>query len=130
MSRIKAGNRPVVYEDGLQTRDFVSVHDIAKANVMADDTVRLDTLTNVCSFSPSISRPAEIARCWSFREVIMPPRKVIHNTRWAVYSAPPWIPDLKKVRMTISTTGTIANRSKTPDAAIFSVFIRVNPFIL
>ena len=35
MSRIKAGNRPVVYEDGLQTRDFVSVHDIAKANVMA-----------------------------------------------------------------------------------------------
>ncbi len=35
MSRIKNGNRPIVYEDGLQTRDFVSVHDIAKANILA-----------------------------------------------------------------------------------------------
>lgn len=35
MSRIKAGNKPVIYEDGLQTRDFISVHDIARANVMA-----------------------------------------------------------------------------------------------
>ena len=29
MSRIKNNNRPVIYEDGLQTRDFISVHDIA-----------------------------------------------------------------------------------------------------
>lgn len=35
MSRIKNGNRPVVYEDGGQTRDFVSVHDIVQANVLA-----------------------------------------------------------------------------------------------
>ncbi|EKD49324.1 MAG: hypothetical protein ACD_63C00180G0005 [uncultured bacterium] len=35
MSRIKNGNRPVVYEDGLQTRDLISVHDVADANVMA-----------------------------------------------------------------------------------------------
>jgi dTDP-L-rhamnose 4-epimerase len=35
MSRIKNGNSPVVYEDGLQTRDFVSVHDIANANLLA-----------------------------------------------------------------------------------------------
>ncbi len=35
MSRIKNGNRPIVYEDGLQTRDFISVHDIARANVLA-----------------------------------------------------------------------------------------------
>ncbi len=36
-SRIKNGNPPVVFEDGLQSRDFVSVHDIARANVMALD---------------------------------------------------------------------------------------------
>ena len=34
-SRIKNGNPPVVYEDGLQTRDFVSVHDIVQANLLA-----------------------------------------------------------------------------------------------
>ena len=35
MSRIKNDNPPVIYEDGLQTRDFVSVHDIARANLLA-----------------------------------------------------------------------------------------------
>ena len=35
MTRIKCGNRPVVYEDGGQTRDFVSVHDVVAANLLA-----------------------------------------------------------------------------------------------
>ncbi|MBI5179480.1 MAG: SDR family NAD(P)-dependent oxidoreductase [Nitrospinae bacterium] len=35
MSRIKNGNRPVVYEDGQQTRDFISVHDVVEANMLA-----------------------------------------------------------------------------------------------
>lgn len=35
MSRIKNDNPPVIYEDGLQTRDFVSVHDIVRANLQA-----------------------------------------------------------------------------------------------
>lgn len=34
-SRIKNDNPPVVFEDGIQSRDFVSVHDIARANVIA-----------------------------------------------------------------------------------------------
>jgi dTDP-L-rhamnose 4-epimerase len=33
LSRIKNNNAPVVYEDGNQTRDFISVHDIADANI-------------------------------------------------------------------------------------------------
>ncbi|MBW2970928.1 SDR family NAD(P)-dependent oxidoreductase [Candidatus Woesearchaeota archaeon] len=37
MSRIKNGNAPIVYEDGLQTRDFVSVHDIVRALCLAMD---------------------------------------------------------------------------------------------
>lgn len=49
-SRIKNGNPPVVFEDGFQSRDFVSVHDIARANVMALD--RGDGCYNVGSGKP------------------------------------------------------------------------------
>jgi dTDP-L-rhamnose 4-epimerase len=35
MSRLKNGHQPVVYEDGLQTRDFVSIHDVVRANMLA-----------------------------------------------------------------------------------------------
>jgi len=37
-SRIKNDNPPIIYEDGLQSRDFVSVHDIVQANVLAMKT--------------------------------------------------------------------------------------------
>lgn len=33
-ARIKNGNQPIVFEDGYQTRDFVSVHDIVQANIL------------------------------------------------------------------------------------------------
>lgn len=33
LSRLKNNNPPIVYEDGLQTRDFISVYDTANANV-------------------------------------------------------------------------------------------------
>lgn len=35
LSRIKNGKRPLLFEDGLQSRDFVSVHDIVQANLLA-----------------------------------------------------------------------------------------------
>ncbi|VVB80256.1 ADP-L-glycero-D-manno-heptose-6-epimerase [uncultured archaeon] len=35
MSRVKNGNNPLVYEDGNQTRDFVSIHDVVEANILA-----------------------------------------------------------------------------------------------
>jgi dTDP-L-rhamnose 4-epimerase len=33
-SRIKNNNPPLIFEDGLQTRDFISVHDIVRANLL------------------------------------------------------------------------------------------------
>ncbi len=35
LSRIRAGKPPIVYEDGLQSRDFVNVADVVNANVLA-----------------------------------------------------------------------------------------------
>jgi dTDP-L-rhamnose 4-epimerase len=35
LSRIKNDKRPLIYEDGMQSRDFVSVHDIVRANLLA-----------------------------------------------------------------------------------------------
>ncbi len=61
MSRIKNDNQPVIYEDGLQTRDFVSVHDIVQANllVMEKSNANYESF-NVGSGSPtSIKQVAE-----------------------------------------------------------------------
>ncbi|MCX6901552.1 MAG: GDP-mannose 4,6-dehydratase [Verrucomicrobia bacterium] len=61
MSRIKNGNRPVVYEDGGQTRDFVSVHDIVQANLLAMEKES----ANGHVFNVGAGRPisvAEVAR--------------------------------------------------------------------
>lgn len=41
-SRLMNGNAPVVFEDGRQMRDFVSVHDIVQANLLAMNSSRAD----------------------------------------------------------------------------------------
>jgi dTDP-L-rhamnose 4-epimerase len=35
LSRIKNNKPPIIYEDGQQTRDFISVHDIVRANIIS-----------------------------------------------------------------------------------------------
>lgn len=45
MSRIKNDHKPVIYEDGLQTRDFVSVHDVVGANIIAMENDKADYKT-------------------------------------------------------------------------------------
>lgn len=42
MSRIKNNHRPVIYEDGFQTRDFISVHDVVSANIAAMENTEAD----------------------------------------------------------------------------------------
>ncbi len=42
MSRLANGKAPVIYEDGLQTRDFISVHDIVQANMLAMENEQAD----------------------------------------------------------------------------------------
>ena len=55
LSRLLAGERPVVYEDGLQSRDFVSVHDVTEAIVTAVTSSAADG--QVVNIGSGIGRP-------------------------------------------------------------------------
>ncbi len=53
LSRLKNDNPPIVYEDGKQTRDFISVHDIVRASLMAMEDPRANyQVFNVGSGAP------------------------------------------------------------------------------
>jgi len=61
MSRIKNNKQSVIYEDGLQTRDFISVYDIIQANILAMEKKSADyEVFNVGNNNPiSVKRIAE-----------------------------------------------------------------------
>jgi UDP-glucose 4-epimerase len=49
MEKIAAGQAPVIFGDGAQTMDFVHVHDIARANILAAKSDATDQVFNVAS---------------------------------------------------------------------------------
>ncbi|PRY40731.1 SDR family NAD(P)-dependent oxidoreductase [Umezawaea tangerina] len=49
MERINSGEPPLIFGDGAQTMDFVHVHDIARANVLAARADVTDTVYNIAS---------------------------------------------------------------------------------
>ncbi|RYE59275.1 MAG: SDR family NAD(P)-dependent oxidoreductase [Hyphomicrobiales bacterium] len=49
MERIDAGLPPIIHGDGSQTMDFVHVHDIARANILAAESDVTDEVFNVAS---------------------------------------------------------------------------------
>jgi dTDP-L-rhamnose 4-epimerase len=55
LSRILSGERPVVYEDGRQTRDFASVHDVVRAAALAIETPASDG--GIFNIGTGIPRP-------------------------------------------------------------------------
>lgn len=55
LSRLLGGQRPVVYEDGCQSRDFVSVHDVVRATALAIE--RPETNGGVFNIGTGVARP-------------------------------------------------------------------------
>jgi UDP-glucose 4-epimerase len=49
MERIAQGDPPLIFGDGSQTMDFVSVEDIARANVLAMESPQTDAVYNIAS---------------------------------------------------------------------------------
>lgn len=62
LSRLKNDKAPVVFEDGLQTRDFISVYDIADANIIClEDERSFGKIFNLGTGNPiAIKKIAEI----------------------------------------------------------------------
>ncbi|MBP7216746.1 MAG: SDR family NAD(P)-dependent oxidoreductase [Candidatus Omnitrophica bacterium] len=55
-SRIKANHAPIIYEDGLQTRDFIDVRDIVQANLL----VLKDSQADFKAFNVGTGEPTSI----------------------------------------------------------------------
>jgi dTDP-L-rhamnose 4-epimerase len=61
LSRLLSGESPVIYEDGWQSRDFISVHDIVRATMLAINTPA--SAGQVFNIGTGIARPiGELAR--------------------------------------------------------------------
>jgi dTDP-L-rhamnose 4-epimerase len=63
-SAVAAGRRPTVFEDGRQTRDFVHVHDVARANLLAIERGEpYAGAVNVASGRPCTVLDVAVAAC-------------------------------------------------------------------
>lgn len=54
LSRLKNGNRPLIYEDGRQSRDFISVRDLVEAKLfLLENPAALNAPYNICTGRPT-----------------------------------------------------------------------------
>ncbi len=80
-SRVKNGHAPLIYEDGEQRRDFISVHDLARAKLMLLEDPRANGQPiNICTGRPAsiLTLARTIARLYG-REDLEP--KVVYKFR-------------------------------------------------
>jgi UDP-glucose 4-epimerase len=80
ISKLLDGNSPTIYGDGRQTRDFVNVRDIAKANILAMETPGLNfEIFNVATGTTTdilglLSILKNLTKSWQITPNFAPPR--------------------------------------------------------
>lgn len=77
-SALARGEAPRVFEDGAQRRDFVHVHDVARANVLALEQTRADETTGLAAYNIASGRPATVLdMAEALAEALGGPRPVV-----------------------------------------------------
>jgi len=66
LDKLDSGERPVIYGDGSQTMDFVSVNDIARSNLLAMQSEISDMVLNVASGTETSLRELCTALCTAY----------------------------------------------------------------
>jgi dTDP-L-rhamnose 4-epimerase len=72
-SRLLNGNAPLIFEDGRQRRDFVNVHDVARACRLALET----TLVSGCVFNIGSGQPHSVAEVAERMQEVLGKRNVL-----------------------------------------------------
>ena len=103
-SRLFNGKPPIVFEDGLQSRDFVNVADVCQALILAMDKEEAkDEIFNVGSGSPiTIKEVAEI-----ITEKINPKLKPIYNQQYRIGDIRHCLADISKIKKKLGYKPTI-----------------------
>jgi dTDP-L-rhamnose 4-epimerase len=94
-NRLLNGNPPIVFEDGLQSRDFVNVKDVCQALIIAlENPVANGEIFNVGTGIPlTIKKVAE-----KFTEKINPKLKPIYNQQYRVGDIRHCVADISKIK--------------------------------
>ena len=97
-SRILNGNHPIVFEDGLQSRDFVNVSDICQASLLALKSQAANgEIFNVGTGIPiTLQEVAEI-----ITEKINPALKPIYNQQYRVGDIRHCVADISKIKKSL-----------------------------
>jgi len=103
MERIAAGEAPLIFGDGSQTMDFVHVHDIARANLLAAKSDVTDEVFNVASGEETSL--LDLARMLS--SVMGSTRSPQHAPERKVNAVPRRLADISKARDMIGFTAEI-----------------------
>jgi len=97
-SRLLNGNHPIVFEDGLQSRDFVNVSDVCQASLLAlKNQAANGKIFNIGTGIPiTIREVAEI-----ITEKINPTLKPIYNQQYRVGDVRHCVADISKIKSTL-----------------------------
>ncbi|MFE3779755.1 SDR family NAD(P)-dependent oxidoreductase [Amycolatopsis sp. NPDC059090] len=72
MERVARGEAPLIFGDGVQTMDFVHVHDIARANLLAARAPVTDTVYNIASARETSLRELALALLGAMDSSLVP----------------------------------------------------------